>query len=82
MRPSSPPKPPEANGTDATAALHEQQDTAAKTYARNQKIHEATAEGAWSTPYLSNSSKPLPRYEHGVAFVEDEMFIIGGNCGI
>jgi len=81
MHLKSPSKPPEDNGTDATAALHENQEAINKTHARNQKIHEATAEGSWSTPYLSNTSKPLPRYEHGIAFVEDEMFVIGGNCG-
>lgn len=69
----------EANGTEAVPSTHPMTD---RNKERNQKIQEATAEGSWSTPYLSHSAKPLPRYEHGVVYVDGEMFVIGGNCGI
>lgn len=70
----------ETEGTDATAAVDDKAEIE-KQKARQKKIKEATSEGSWSTPYLSDAAKPLPRYEHGVAYVNEEMFVIGGNCG-
>lgn len=44
------------------------------------KVEETTSSGSWSTPYLTGTEKPLARYDHGMIFLDDQMYIIGGNC--
>ena len=72
---------PVANGAEDATAPMQENAAEEQRISRLQKIQDATAEGSWSTPYLSNASKPLPRYEHGVVMARDDMFIVGGNCG-
>lgn len=33
------------------------------------------------SPYIASSKRPPPRYEHSVALVGSQMYLIGGNCG-
>lgn len=44
------------------------------------RVEETTSSGSWSTPYLTGSEKPLARYDHGMVLLDDQMYIIGGNC--
>jgi len=70
----------ESNETSGPDASKESKKVDDKVEIRTQRIKEATAEGSWSTPYLSQSAKPFPRYEHGVEFIDGEMIVVGGNC--
>eukprot|EP00210_Caulerpa_lentillifera_P004867 g4645.t1 len=60
--------------------LNEDVRKAEKSKSLFQKLEEATAAGSWSTPYLTGALKPIARYEHGVALLDGQMYIIGGNC--
>lgn len=68
------------NLNDGTSQLTEEGARNEKPKSLLEKLEEATAAGSWSTPYLTGTSKPIARYEHGVAFVDEQMYIIGGNC--
>eukprot|EP00210_Caulerpa_lentillifera_P002731 g2611.t1 len=65
---------------DGSVQLSEQDRINENAKSLVEKLEEATAAGSWATPYLANASKPIARYEHGVALINDQLYIIGGNC--
>lgn len=48
---------------------------------KNRSVAEVVVEGSWVSPYITSDRKPPPRYEHAVTLVNNQVYIIGGNCG-
>lgn len=42
---------------------------------------EAAPLAVWSSPYVEGPKRPPPRYEHAVAAIGPDLYVVGGNCG-
>ena len=42
---------------------------------------EAAPLGEWSSPFVEGPKRPPPRYEHAVAAIGPNLYVVGGNCG-
>lgn len=49
--------------------------------AKSRSVAEVVVEGSWVSPYITSDKKPPPRYEHAVALLNNQIYVIGGNCG-
>ena len=50
-----------------------------KLVVKRRSVAEVLVEGSWVSPYIDDSQRPTPRYEHSVALVGNLLFLMGGN---
>ena len=46
---------------------------------KRRSVAEVLVEGSWVSPYIDDSQRPTPRYEHSVALMGSKVYLIGGN---
>lgn len=46
---------------------------------KRRSVAEVLVEGSWVSPYIDDSKRPTPRYEHSAVLVGNSVFLIGGN---
>jgi acyl-CoA-binding protein/N-acetylneuraminic acid mutarotase len=46
---------------------------------KRRSVAEVLVEGSWVSPYIENSQRPTPRYEHSVAVLGSKAYLMGGN---
>ena len=48
----------------------------------NRAAQEFAVEGMWTQlPINAEQRKPVPRYEHGAALIDGNLYVVGGNYG-
>lgn len=46
---------------------------------KRRSVAEVLVEGSWVSPYIDETRRPAPRYEHSAALVGNLLFLMGGN---
>lgn len=47
--------------------------------AKRRSVAEVLVEGSWVSPYIDDSHRPTPRYEHSMALMGSKAYLVGGN---
>lgn len=46
---------------------------------KRRSVAEVLVEGSWVSPYIDDSHRPTPRYEHSMALIGSKAYLVGGN---
>jgi len=46
---------------------------------KRRSVAEVLVEGSWVSPYIDDSHRPTPRYEHSMALMGSKAYLVGGN---